>query len=229
MSLFESLERFLVGHRGIPALELENTLQSIQRAIELGAHVVEVDLQRTKDGVFVLSHDDDLQRVFGVSIKVRESSWEELSKVHRDGYRLARLEEALELVNGRVGMFLEVKHPEDAKAVLDVVESFQATGWTAIISFYPAALEAVRGRITTGLVYAKPPGMIPEAKKLGCTFVLPKYPLATQKAVDFAHRLRLKMVAWTVNEPEKVMELFERGVDGVATDHVGLMRKVLFS
>ncbi len=229
MVVFENLGKFLVGHRGIPALELENTLQSIQRAIELGAHVVEMDIQSTRDGVFVLSHEDNLKRTFGVDINIGESLWEDLRNLEKDGYRLARLEEALELVGGRVGVFLELKHPEHAQKVYTKVLEHRATDWTAVISFFPSALEELRGKIATGLVYSKPPGMIPEAKKLGCAFVLPKYPLATQKAIDFAHRLRLKVVAWTVNEPQKVRELFERGVDGVATDNVELMRKVLFS
>lgn len=219
--------RFLVAHRGIPALELENTLQSIQKAIQLGADVVEVDLQRTKDGVFVLSHDDNLERVFGVNLEVSKSSLEELCKVQKGAYRLARLEEALELVAGRVGMFLEIKQPEYAIDVLRVVQKLKATDWTAIISFYPEAVERVKGKIVTGIVYAKPPGMIPEAKKLGCSLVLPKYTLATQKAVDFAHRLKLKVVAWTVNDTKKAEELFKRGVDGVATDDIKSLREGL--
>lgn len=220
MTFFENLRSFFVGHRGVPALELENTLPSIQRAIELGAKVVEVDLQKTADGVLVLSHDEDLSRVFGKSLRIREATWEEVKSVHKDGYRPARLEEALEVVAGKAGLFLEVKNPQDVLEVLQVVYSHKATDWTAIISFYPEAIEKIKGKITTGLVYSRPPGMIPEAKKLGCTFVLPKYPLATQKAVDFAHRLKLKVVAWTVNDLQKAKELFQRGVDGIATDDV---------
>lgn len=229
MGVFEALKTFLVGHRGVPELELENTLQSIEKAIELGAHVVEVDIQRTRDGVFVLSHDDNLLRVFGVGLNIRDASWEEVAKVQKNGYHPARLEEALELVKGKVGLFLEIKHPEDAEGVYKKVLEYKAEEWTAIISFYPQALEVLRGKITTGLVYSKPPGMIPEAKKLGCLFVLPKYGLATQKAVDFAHRLKLKVVAWTVNDPQKAKELFERGVDGIATDNVKKLKDTILS
>ncbi len=83
MGVFEALKTFLVGHRGVPELELENTLQSIEKAIELGAHVVEVDIQRTRDGVFVLSHDDNLLGVFGVGLNIRDASWEEVAKVQK--------------------------------------------------------------------------------------------------------------------------------------------------
>ncbi|MEN3027646.1 MAG: glycerophosphodiester phosphodiesterase [Aquificaceae bacterium] len=228
MLVLEKLsKRALIGHRGLPARELENTLRSIQKAMEAGADIVEVDIQRTKDGVLVLSHDENLKRTFGVDLNIREAFWEELRKVSKNGYSLARLEEALELVKGRVGMFLEVKHREDATPVLELVEGMGAREWVAVISFHPEALEALKGRVITGLVYAKPPGFIPEAKKMGCSIVLPKYALATQKAVDFAHRLKLSVVAWTVNEPERAKELFERGVDGVATDNVEELKTAL--
>ncbi|MFN3871198.1 MAG: glycerophosphodiester phosphodiesterase, partial [Aquificaceae bacterium] len=187
-----------------------------------------VDIQRTRDGMLVLSHDEDLQRVYGVRANIRESLWEDLRKIEKDGYRLASLEEALELTKGRVGMLLEIKNPEDALAVLDLLERKKVADWTALISFYPQALEKVKGKVATGLLYSNPPGMIPEAKKLGCSFVLPKYMLATQKAVDFAHRLKLKVIAWTVNDLEKAKELFQRGVDGIATDNVELLRKGLY-
>ncbi|MFN3599571.1 MAG: glycerophosphodiester phosphodiesterase [Aquificaceae bacterium] len=225
---FLSKGHLLVGHRGHPAKELENTLESIESAIKSGADLVEVDIQRTRDGVLVLSHDEDLQRVYGLKVNIRESLWEDLRKIEKDVYRLASLEEALELVGGRVGMLLEIKNPQDTQAVLDLLERKKAKNWTALISFYPQALEKAKGRVITGLVYSKPPGMIPEAKKIGCSLVLPKYMLATQKAIDFAHKLRLKVIAWTVNQVEKARELFQRGVDGIATDEVELLRRGLY-
>lgn len=50
----------IVGHRGARALAPENTLVSIQRAAELGAGMVEVDLHATRDGVVVVFHDEEL-------------------------------------------------------------------------------------------------------------------------------------------------------------------------
>ena len=217
-------KRVLVGHRGNPAKELENTLESVESAIRSGAHIVEVDIQRTKDGVLLLSHDENLERVYGKNVNIRESTWEELRGIKKGNYRLARLEEVIDLVNGRVGLFLEVKNPQDTEDIIKLLEDKKASDWSVIISFYPEAVEKARGKITTGLVYSKPPGMIPEAKKLGCSLVLPKYTLATQKAIDFAHRLKLKVVAWTVNDIQKAKELLERGVDGIATDNVEMLR-----
>ena len=217
-------QKAVIGHRGIPALELENTVPSIERAVQLGADIVEVDVQRTLDGVLVLSHDENLKRTFGVDVNVREKSWSELKGIRKNGYSVARLEEAFEAVDGKAGMFVEIKHPEDTPYVLKLVEEKGVKDWVAVISFYLEVVEELKGRLTTGLVYWKPPGMIPQAKKAGCRIVLPKYMLATQKAVSFAHRLKLFMVAWTVNDPKKAEELWKRGVDGIATDDVRVLK-----
>lgn len=228
MLVLEKLsKRAIVGHRGVPALELENTLPSFERAIELGADIVETDVQRTKDGVLVLSHDESLERTFGIGVNVRESTWEDLKGIKKGGYTLARLEEAFDLVNGRAGMFVEIKHPEDTPHVLELIEKKGVKDWVAVISFHLEVMEELKGKLVTGLVYSRPPGMIPEAKKVGCKFVLPKYMLATQKAVNFAHRLKLYVVAWTVNDPIKAEELWDRGVDGIATDDVRLLKGTL--
>ncbi|MFN7065047.1 MAG: glycerophosphodiester phosphodiesterase [Aquificaceae bacterium] len=223
LSLFS--KKVLVGHRGHPSKELENTLESVDSAIRAGADLVEVDVQSTRDGVLVLSHDESLERVYDVKINIRESLWDDIKGIKRNGYRLARLEEALDFVKGRVGMFLEIKNPEDTQAVLEAVKIKGASSWVILISFHPEALQRVKGEIITGLVYSKPPGMIPEAKKLGCSLVLPKYTLATQKAIEFAHRLKLKVIAWTVNDIVKARELFERGVDGIATDEIEKLKE----
>ncbi|MEM1598700.1 MAG: glycerophosphodiester phosphodiesterase [Pyrobaculum sp.] len=226
MDVIEMLrKKAVVGHRGYPRVALENTLESVKAALDHGADAVEVDIQATSDGVVVLSHDDTLDRTFGVSINVRRSRWADLSSIRRGPHRLATLEEALRLVDGRAGVLVEVKHPEDAPLVADVVKDVGASKWTAVISFHE---EAVRGlSLYKGLVYSQPPGKIVEAKRLGCQLVLPRYPLATAKAIFFAHRLGLYVVAWTVNDLAAAVELWQRGVDGVATDDVELIKKSL--
>jgi Glycerophosphoryl diester phosphodiesterase len=57
----------VLGHRGCK-YEVENTIKSFESAFELGADGVELDTQMTKDGVVVVSHDENLKRVFGVEL-----------------------------------------------------------------------------------------------------------------------------------------------------------------
>lgn len=224
MDILDLLKRrAVVGHRGYPVKELENTLPSIEAAIRSGADIVEVDVQMTADGVVVLSHDDTLERTFGVSLNVRTATWEEVRRVSRG--RVPTLREALELVAERAGVFVEVKHPEDGAAVWGEVKEAGAAKWAAVISFHDEALAAAEGY--KGLIYAKPPGRVVDAKRLGCHVVLPHYALATEKAVALAHKLGLYVVAWTVNDPATAAELWRRGVDGIATDDVETILRAL--
>jgi glycerophosphoryl diester phosphodiesterase len=224
MDILELLRRrVVVGHRGFPRRELENTLPSIEAAINSGADVVEVDVQATADGVPVLSHDDNLGRTFGIPLNVRSATWGEVRKVEKGRYRVPTLREALELVAGRVGMFVEVKHAEDAPKVVEVIREVGAERWVAVISFHEEAVAGIS--LYKGLVYAKPPGRVADAKKLGCHLVLPHFRLATDKAIAFAHRLGLAVVAWTVNDETTAARLWSAGIDGIATDDVEKIRE----
>jgi glycerophosphoryl diester phosphodiesterase len=50
-----------IGHRGAKAYEIENTIESFEKAIRLGANAVELDVRKSKDGKLVVSYDDNLK------------------------------------------------------------------------------------------------------------------------------------------------------------------------
>ena len=75
-----------VGHKGAAALEAENTLRSLERAVELGVDVVEFDVLDLRDGTVVLAHSDDLFEVShgAATGRVRSKSLEELRRAARE-------------------------------------------------------------------------------------------------------------------------------------------------
>lgn len=70
---------FCIGHRGASGHKTENTLAAFELASRLGAEMWELDTQLTRDGVVVVSHDDHLQRVFGVEWRISQMTAGELS------------------------------------------------------------------------------------------------------------------------------------------------------
>lgn len=218
--MLEALSRgAVIGHRGYPLRSPENTVASFIAAMEAGADIVEMDVWKTADDVVVVIHDDVVKTPGGV-LKVKEARWRDLSAVRIGGEPIPTLEEALRVVAGRAGVFVEIKDPDAAELVGDVVRQVGAISWTAAISFMESALSPLKGLVPLGLIYAKPPGRISDAKRLGFDLVLPHYRLATAKAIGFAHKLGLKVVAWTVNDERVMEELWSRGVDGIASDDV---------
>lgn len=71
----------IIAHRGNAAEFPENTLQSLESAVELGARCIEFDVQFTRDLVPVLFHDADLARVAGRPDSVHELPWSTLSEI----------------------------------------------------------------------------------------------------------------------------------------------------
>ena len=72
---------YVLGHRGSPLIERENTLQSFCRAIDEGADGVELDVHPTLDDHLVVSHDNSLKRVFGIDKKIEDITFEELDAI----------------------------------------------------------------------------------------------------------------------------------------------------
>jgi len=219
----------IIGHRGAAGLAPENTIAGVLRAIEAGCDLVEIDIQVTSDGVAIALHDEDLRRVAGVDINVRRARYSDLSGISISGERIATLDEILSKVIDRVGVLIEVKTPGDETIALDVVKRVGAVDRIALISFHESVLNNSKRSMPTiplGIIYAQPPGKIVEAKKSGYQLALPRYPLATVKAIELAHRLGLKVIAWTVNDDKWVRELASRRIDGIATDYPDMVYRV---
>lgn len=219
----------VVGHRGAKGRKPENTVSAIEYALKVGADVVEVDVRQTKDGELILLHDRDFKRLTGRAFIPSKLSYRFIKEnITIDGEPVATLEDALKAVDGKAGLFIEIKEPETTEKVVETVISHNAEKWVCFISFYEEALIKVKEidlQLKTGLIYMKPPGKIYQAKEIKCELVLPLYRLATEKAVNFAHRLKLKVVSWVINDYETAKLMHSRDVDAVASDYPDLAVK----
>jgi glycerophosphoryl diester phosphodiesterase len=212
----------IIGHRGAAGRLPENTLKSINYAINVGVDIVEVDVRATRDNVLVVFHDADFKRLADVDVPVRsvEYSWIK-SSILINGEHIPLLEEVINVVKDKVGLFIEIKEPDTTKGVIELVRSSGILEQVAIISFYDEALitaKRLEPRIVTGLIYAQPPGRVIDAVKLGAKIVLPQYKIASEKSINLAHKYNLRVVAWTINSRVEALRLVRAGVDGLATD-----------
>lgn len=71
----------VVAHRGYWHVAPENSILGLEKAVELGVDMVEVDVRRTKDGVMILMHDTSLDRTTNGTGLVADHTWEEISQL----------------------------------------------------------------------------------------------------------------------------------------------------
>lgn len=140
----ETRDCAVVAHRGIWRHAPENSLSAIQRAIEAGYDVVEIDVRRSADGGLFLLHDDTLERMAGLDQRPEELASSDLAVLRlrdRDGgegnaftlEKLPSLAEVFELTRGRIFIHLDVKERE---VIPDVIALAKAMGVEQEVDFW---------------------------------------------------------------------------------------------
>jgi len=221
-----------VGHRGAKAYETENTLESFRKAIELGANAIELDVRQSRDEKLIISHDDNLKKVFGKDRRVNMATLEELKQLSAD--RVPTLEEALISIDKKVDKILvELKEAGYEKKVLDIIRTQRLKDRVIIVSFHEESLAAVKNldsEIETGLIYAKFRSKIRNpiqaAMKLNARYLVPLYRFVHTKDIEKAHENNLKVIVWTINTKEEARQYIAKGVDGIASDKPDIFKGI---
>ena len=209
-----------VGHRGARVYEIENTLESFQKAIELGVNAIELDVRKSKDEKLIIIHDDNLKKVFSKDVFVNQATLKELKQSTEN--KIPTLEEALKTIGRKVEKILiELKEVGYEKKVLGIVKKEKLKDRVIIISFHEQALSNVRkldNEIETGLIYSKYKNPVDAALHLNAQYLVPLYRFTHTRDVEKAHKNNLKVIVWTINTKQEVKEYIAKGVDGIATD-----------
>jgi len=209
-----------VGHRGAKAYETENTIESFRKAIELGANAVELDVRISGDSKLIVVHDDNLKKVFGKDVRIKESTLEELKQLTDN--RIVTFDEALRFIDRKVEKILvELKETGYERDVLDIIRKEKLEDRVIVVSFHEEALAHVREldrKIETGLIYTKFKKPIETALKLNAQYLVPLYRFVHRRDIAKAHKSNLKVIVWTVNTIIEVQNFIAKDVDGIATD-----------
>lgn len=218
----------VIGHRGARGHAPENTLRAIDTGIRLGAHWVEFDVQY-HDGELWLMHDLTLDRTTnGHGLLSSHDAATLRSLDAGDGEPIPTLRQALDLIDQRVGVNIELKSWGGcAEAVAQVLQSYLAAGWPTrqvmVSSFHLPELWAFKQAlpdVPVAILYCGVPldwaGVAPEmearALNISAEFVDPQL-------VADAHARGLRLNVYTVNDVAALRALRNMGVDGVFTDY----------
>jgi glycerophosphoryl diester phosphodiesterase len=212
-----------VAHRGYHDMNKEiweNTLSAFSRAIEAG-FAIECDLHYAADGVAVIFHDDDLQRVCNLPGPLRDRSSAELGLLSIGGTKdkIPTLKQLLRLCGGKVPLVLELKGIEGedegfADAVLEALEGYQ--GHVALMSFDHWLLKDLKQLGSTYPVGLTADGNNPEiffkhdeAMQLGLDFISYYYGHLPNPFITAQRQRGIPVITWTVRDAAAVKKTFE--------------------
>jgi len=223
----------VVAHRGASAYEPENTLRAIERAWQLGADVVEVDVRATRDGRLVLMHDEAVDRTTNGHGLLRSLTLKQVKQLSAGGEAIPTLEEAIELaLELGIGLMIEVKEPDTVSAVAETVSKLGAEGSTIFTSLYHEAILRLRHACPGALGYGVAVSSAPLrpwllALDAGANMLLPRSPYVSPSLVKGCHDNSIHVVPWTVDGLPEALRLVRLGVDGLVTNRPDVVVKLL--
>jgi glycerophosphoryl diester phosphodiesterase len=238
--------RIVIAHRGNSVADPENTIESLSRAVDIGADAVEFDVRVTRDGVPVLMHDRDLDRTTNGHGRLNAYGFAELrtldagarSPVARGRrFEIPSLEEVLDRFR-ETPMVIEVKEMAAVDATEKFVRRFGAQGRVLIGSvvtavterFYRTGLRTCASmRDASRMIAVALARLAPGKPRYDVLSVTPRYlgvPVPVLSMAAAARKAGVATQVWTVNDPVRAAALWGGGVAGIVTDDPAALIRV---
>lgn len=235
----------IVAHRGIATEFPENTIPAFQKAIELGADAVELDVRLTKDKIPVVFHYYYLNNITSLPGPIFNYQYEQLSQAQFinpqnsiESLKIPTLVEVLEIIGGKIGLEIEIKGPEPESAIIigDVLQKFQNLWGTMEVTSYEITLllnirHQCPGIITDLLYPRSEPWMdldviayqaanLARLAKVRAVHLHPNQ--LSDEVVDYVRRSGFEIHAWDVNDKQALQKILEYNILKICTDQFEL-------
>ena len=220
------METKIISHRGRTSRKsADNTLASVNDAIELKVEMVEVDIRQTKDSQIVCFHDPDIQGEL-----IRDLDYSEI--IEKDS-QIPTLEQVLWSAKGKIGIEIELKEPGYELEVVSIARDYFNYDKFVLKSFHPQVVERVKEidqKIFAGLLVGSAFSLeqlfftLKEAftstnfKQSNADFISPYYKIFEAGWFSRFTRNNVPIQVWTVNDVESIRTLINQQVHSIITD-----------
>ena len=209
--------------------ETENTIASIEKALQLGVDMIEIDVFNIKSGETVVFHDETLERLTNAEGEIEDWSYIELQKVIVEKqHKIPLLQDVLKVIDHKVRLNIELKGIGTADRVNFITNHYMENeGWVLndflISSFEWDELRQMR-KINPNIPIAiltenNPSDAITIAKELNAEAINPNFEMLNSENNLEIKQAGFKIYTWTVNTPHDIMNMKRFGVDGIITNY----------
>ena len=227
----------IVAHRGGTIFAPENTMAALDKAIDVKADMVEIDVQQLKDGTLILLHDDNFKRITGHNKKVWEVEYSEVQGYDAGswfgpefaGEPVAKLEDVLQRAKDRIQVMIELKltgHEDNlVPEVMKLIQKYDMTDQCNIGSLNLDILKEVKDiQPKMETVYITP---LIFSGQYDINFVdafSVETTSITREMVSIMHLQGKKAYGWTANSEETINKNLQCQVNGIVTDNPELVQ-----
>ena len=227
----------VIAHRTGGTLASENSVEGLYAAIEHSCYGSETDIQRTKDGYYVINHDNDFKRLTGVARAPKDMTFDEVKELRikdttGSGAELTvpTLDEMLDVVKDKEKLFIELKGvTADRQMVDDVVRMVREKDCTddvVLISLDYDVIdyaETAYPEFETGVLIFAGLGNV---ARLNCDLLIMEEDMGTETRIDQIHNAGKKAIVWTVNTESSMLRFLDSDCDAIITDEIALAEQV---
>lgn len=223
----------IIAHRGLSGLEVENTCPAFVAAGVKSYYGIETDVHVTKDGKYIICHDDNIKRVTGIDIIIEESLYEDIKKISiRDKDLSTRSDLVFPDLSDYIKIckkynkeaILELKNKIDIEHIKGIIDVIKEIGWydnTTFISFVPDNIIALRSLDNN----VKIQFLTDKASKEVLEFIRKYkvdldiyYKSLNKRFITRLHKLGIKVNCWTIDSPKEALSLIKMGVDMITSN-----------
>ncbi|GAA0501823.1 glycerophosphodiester phosphodiesterase family protein [Salinibacillus aidingensis] len=230
-----------VAHRGASGHAPENTMAAFEKALEMKADYIEIDVQMTKDGELIAIHDTTVDRTTDGTGFVGDFTLEEIQQLDAGswfseefaGEQIPTFEEIVDTYRGKVGLLIELKSPglypgieeKVANVLMErnmhrpdnnkiIIQSFNHDS----VQTSKQLLPNIPHGVLAGMSWADVTDEQLQEFAAYADYFNPNRNFVDKNLVERVHQAGMDIYAYTVREQEHADQLFEAGVDGIITD-----------
>lgn len=217
-----------IAHRGAKGYEPENTLQAFQKALDLKADGIELDVHLSADGHLMVIHDETIDKTTNGKGFVNTLSLTELkSFTIAVNHTIPTLQDVFDLVDKKCLINIELKSSDSYKKVVALIETYVATKKWQYNHFIVSSFDWNSLQNVKQLNDQIPIGILTEtdlelalafAENIKATAIHPYYHLLNDENTTAIREKGFLVFPWTVNEAEDIQKIKKLNINGIITD-----------
>ena len=230
-SCISNKDILVVGHRGAMGHVLENTIESVKKAIELNVDGIEIDVFKSKTGELVVYHDPFLSRLSNSNAFIEQISLDSIKKVELiGGFSIPTLKEIVDIIPEKIFLNIELKGKDTANEtniiIINHLNKFNLPISKFIISSFRwdelKKIRSINKDVPIAILVDslhKIDDAIKLAKQINAVALNPNNKFITRGIVNKIQSNNIKVYPYTINNPKNIKRMRSMGVDAIITDY----------